>query len=65
MTAEGDLRELRVKIDVRYHLKLHALRLMHNKKMRDAVEEALEHYFDDVVEGDLSDDSIPAHLRIE
>lgn len=46
---EGDVKELRVKIDVSYHLKLHALKLLRNKKMSEAVEEALDHYFEHVV----------------
>ena len=48
--AEGDVKELRVKIDVSYHLKLHALKLLRNKKMSDAIEEALDHYFEHVVQ---------------
>ncbi|HET6403384.1 MAG TPA: hypothetical protein VFH78_01950 [Candidatus Thermoplasmatota archaeon] len=47
--GEGDVKELRVKIDVSYHLKLHALKLLRNKKMSDAIEEALDHYFEHVV----------------
>ena len=47
--SEGDVKELRVKIDVSYHLKLHALKLLRNKKMSDAIEEALDHYFEHVV----------------
>ena len=46
---EGDVKELRVKIDVSYHLKLHALKLLRNKKMSEAVEEALDYYFEHVV----------------
>lgn len=46
---EGDVKELRVKIDVSYHLKLHALKLLRNKKMSEAVEEALDHYFAHVI----------------
>ena len=48
--SEGDVKELRVKIDVSYHLKLHALKLLRNKKMSDAIEEALDHYFEHVVQ---------------
>lgn len=48
--AEGDVKELRVKIDVSYHLKLHALKLLRNKKMSDAIEEALDYYFEHVVQ---------------
>lgn len=44
------MKELRVKIDVSYHLKLHALKLLRNKKMSDAIEEALDHYFEHVVQ---------------
>ena len=47
--GEADVKELRVKIDVSYHLKLHALKLLRNKKMSDAIEEALDHYFEHVV----------------
>ncbi|MHB8585150.1 MAG: hypothetical protein ACYDDF_04855 [Thermoplasmatota archaeon] len=43
-----DVKELRVRIDMSYHLKLHALKLLKNKKMSDAVEEALDRYFTDV-----------------
>ncbi|HEX2022028.1 MAG TPA: hypothetical protein VHH36_04900 [Candidatus Thermoplasmatota archaeon] len=50
MTEGGDVKELRVKIDVSYHLKLHALKLLRNKKMSDAIEEALDHYFEHVVQ---------------
>ena len=39
-----------MKIDVSYHLKLHALKLLRNKKMSDAIEEALDHYFEHVVQ---------------
>jgi hypothetical protein len=49
-TAEADVKELRVKIDVSYHLKLHALKLLRNKKMSDAIEEALDYYFEHVVQ---------------
>ncbi len=48
--SSGELKELRVKIDVSYHLKLHALKLLRNKKMSDAVEEALDYYFTHVIE---------------
>lgn len=41
-----DAKELRVKIAVDYHLKLHALKLLRGKNMSDAVEEALAHYFE-------------------
>jgi hypothetical protein len=47
--GEVDVKELRVKIDVSYHLKLHALKLLRNKKMSDAIEEALDYYFEHVV----------------
>lgn len=47
--SEGEVKELRVKIDVSYHLKLHALKLLRNKKMSEAVEEALDYYFEHVI----------------
>ena len=58
-SPDGDVKELRVKIDVSYHLKLHALKLLRNKKMSDAIEEALDHYFAHVVQAgaDLEDEN--------
>lgn len=53
--ADSEVKELRVKIDVSYHLKLHALKLLRNKKMSEAIEEALDYYFDHVVKGDEMD----------
>lgn len=52
------MKELRVKIDVSYHLKLHALKLLRNKKMAEAVEEALDYYFEHVVKSDQMDASM-------
>ena len=49
VSQDADVKELRVKIDVSYHLKLHALKLLRNKKMSDAIEEALDYYFEHVV----------------
>lgn len=46
--SESGPKELRVKIGVEYHLKLHALKLLKGKRMSEAVEEALDHYFDKV-----------------
>jgi hypothetical protein len=46
--TESGPKELRVKIGVEYHLKLHALKLLKGKRMSEAVEEALEHYFEKV-----------------
>ena len=45
---ESGPKELRVKIGVEYHLKLHALKLLRGKRMSEAVEEALEYYFERV-----------------
>ena len=39
--VESGPKELRVKIRVEYHLKLHALKLLRGKRMSEAVEEAL------------------------
>ena len=57
--SEGDVKELRVKIDVSYHLKLHALKLLRNKKMSDAIEEALDYYFEHVVQTNNPDGEDP------
>ena len=64
--SEGDVKELRVKIDVSYHLKLHALKLLRNKKMSDAIEEALDYYFEHVVQAgpDLPFDEETAAKRL-
>ena len=63
--SEGDVKELRVKIDVSYHLKLHALKLLRNKKMSDAIEEALDYYFEHVVQAgpDLDEVDANAHAK--
>jgi hypothetical protein len=45
---ESGPKELRVKIGVEYHLKLHALKLLRGKRMSEAVEEALSSYFERV-----------------
>lgn len=45
---ESGPKELRVKIGVEYHLKLHALKLLRGKRMSEAVEEALAFYFERV-----------------
>lgn len=37
-----------MKIRVEYHLKLHALKLLRGKRMSEAVEEALQYYFEKV-----------------
>ena len=62
---EADVKELRVKIDVSYHLKLHALKLLRNKKMSDAIEEALDYYFEHVVQAgpDLESGDAEAHAK--
>lgn len=44
--TESGPKELRVKIGVEYHLKLHALKLLRGKRMSEAVEEALAYYFE-------------------
>lgn len=46
--TESGPKELRVKIGVEYHLKLHALKLLRGKRMSEAVEEALGFYFERV-----------------
>ena len=65
LSDANDVKELRVKIDVSYHLKLHALKLLRNKKMSDAIEEALDYYFEHVVQAgpDLADADADAQAR--
>lgn len=46
---QSGVRELRVKIHVNYHLKLHALKLLHGKPMHEVIVEALDHYFEHVI----------------
>lgn len=61
--TESGPKELRVKIGVEYHLKLHALKLLRGKRMSEAVEEALEHYFDRVrAETEASGGALPIHV---
>jgi len=43
------VRELRVKIHVNYHLRLHALKLLRGKPMHEVIAEALDNYFEHVV----------------
>lgn len=58
-------KELRVKIGVEYHLKLHALKLLRGKRMSEAVEEALEHYFERVrVEHEAAGAQLPLTLSL-
>lgn len=57
-------KELRVKIGVEYHLKLHALKLLRGKRMSEAVEEALEHYFDRVRVDHDAASTAAAHLQL-
>jgi hypothetical protein len=57
--APLEAKELRVKIHVEYHLKLHALKLLRGKNMSEAVEEALDHYFQVMR---LRDEDIPQAL---
>lgn len=62
--SESGPKELRVKIGVEYHLKLHALKLLRGKRMSEAVEEALEHYFERVrVEHEASGGQLPVDLQ--
>ena len=63
--SEADVKELRVKIDVSYHLKLHALKLLRNKKMSDAIEEALDYYFEHVVNEQQAGEGGPAEEQMK
>jgi hypothetical protein len=61
---ESGPKELRVKIGVEYHLKLHALKLLRGKRMSEAVEEALEFYFEKVrIEQEAAQQPIPQMTR--
>lgn len=62
---DADVKELRVKIDVSYHLKLHALKLLRNKKMSDAIEEALDYYFEHVVNEQQTSEGTPADEQLK
>lgn len=46
---QSGVRELRVKIHVNYHLRLHALKLLRGKPMHEVIAEALDNYFEHVV----------------
>lgn len=61
--TESGPKELRVKIGVEYHLKLHALKLLRGKRMSEAVEEALEFYFERVrIEHEARGEAMPELL---
>lgn len=61
--TESGPKELRVKIGVEYHLKLHALKLLRGKRMSEAVEEALEYYFERVrIEHEAANGALPDAL---
>lgn len=64
--SDSGPKELRVKIGVEYHLKLHALKLLRGKRMSEAVEEALEHYFERVrLEQEALQGELPAAVLDE
>ena len=64
--TESGPKELRVKIGVEYHLKLHALKLLRGKRMSEAVEEALEYYFERVrIEHEAATGALPDTLAAE
>ena len=59
-------KELRVKIAVEYHLKLHALKLLRGKRMSEAVEEALEFYFEKArIEQEAAQAALPEATIVE
>lgn len=43
--ARGDGKEIKVKIPVGYHIKLHTLKVLKGQSISDTVEIALERYF--------------------
>lgn len=45
MRDPEELKEIKVKLPVRQHIKLHSIKLMMNQNISDTVEEALEAYF--------------------
>lgn len=44
--AETKLKEIKVRIPVEHHIKLHSIRLMMEQNISDTVQKALETYFD-------------------
>lgn len=44
--AEQKLKEIKVRIPVEHHIKLHSIRLMMEQNISDTVQKALETYFD-------------------
>lgn len=44
--AEQKLKEIKVRIPVDHHIKLHSIRLMMEQNISDTVQKALETYFD-------------------
>lgn len=58
--AKPDLdlvKELKVKIPVAYHVKLHSLKILTGKQMRETIVEALDEYFRSAARAGLDEDS--------
>ncbi len=45
-TDDGELKELKVKLPLRHHIKLHSLKLVKKEPISDTVLKALTDYFD-------------------
>ncbi len=50
------LKEIKVKLPVSQHIKLHSLKITRNKSISDVVAQALEDYFSKLEQGPESDD---------
>ena len=44
-TADAPEKELKVKIPVRHHLRLHSIKVLYGKHISDCITEALDAYF--------------------
>ena len=51
-SAEGKMKEIKVKIPTEYHWKLHTLKLTSGVHISEVVRHALGDYFTDVFDGD-------------
>lgn len=58
------LRELKVRLPLWYHMRMHGLKLLHDQCLSETVKVALRHYFDAVERGDIAPDGTPSGAEV-
>ena len=56
------VKEVKVKIPINYHIKLHSMKVLTGKAISDTVTEALDAYFTQMRAPNLMDNGIPASI---